>query len=263
MAFSVPLGSRTILHRALTQAQQWGLVIRNVAENVKPPRSAPSTRQVWEPHEARTFLASIKGHPLEALFLLALTTGMRRGELLGLRWQDVDEARSQVHIRQNIVTAAGKLTTTTPKSRRSVRAVPIPPDTLAALQAHREAQQATREKAGDNWADLDLIFTNHHGTSVGMNLTRVWYELRDAAGVKRIRFHDLRHTYASVAASRKQVSAQVISERLGHFSVAFTLQTYVHLFDEERRRAVHTTENLFADEAETETPVEAIGVKQG
>ncbi|MBZ9713802.1 tyrosine-type recombinase/integrase [Deinococcus multiflagellatus] len=247
--------ARAVLRRALQQALRWGLVGRNVAQNVAPPRKTQTEMQAWTPEQASKFLATAQADDLYALFYLALMTGLRRGELLGLRWQDVDEAEGKLHIRQNLVIVNHRPQFIDPKTSRSRRSVHVAGETMAVLRDQRARVAAMKEKAGARWQEFDLVFPSSVGTPLGTyTLNRTWRGLTEQAKLPRIRFHDLRHTYASLALAQK-ISPKVVSERLGHANVAFTLQTYAHVYEEEHRAAALDSAQLLAPKTKPTVPV--------
>lgn len=229
--------ARAVLRRALQQALKWGLVGRNVAQNVEPPRKASKEMQAWTPEQAAKFLDVARSDHLYAVFYLAIMTGMRRGELLGLRWQDVDEKNLKLHIRQNLVVVNHRPQFIEPKTSKSRRSIHVASETMQILQQHRTQVAAQKAKARERWQEHDLVFPSSVGTPLGTyHLNRTWWNLQAEAGLPRIRFHDLRHTYASLALASK-ISPKVVSDRLGHANVAFTLQTYAHVYEDEHRAA--------------------------
>jgi len=240
---TVRLVHRT-LHAALEDAVRWGLIPWNPAKRVKPPQASRYTGQVWTPEEAWQFLAAAQASRWYALFLLALMTGMRRGELLGLKWPDVDWQNARIWVRRNYTVAGGQKVLGTPKTHRSSRPVYVAPDVLEALRFHHQRQEQERLEAGDAWADEDWVFTTSVGTPIEPgNLHREFVRIIQAAGVKRIRFHDLRDTHVSLLALAG-LDPKIISERIGHANVAFTQQTYQHLFDSQRRKAALAVSEL-------------------
>lgn len=244
--------ARAVLRRSLQQALRWGLVGRNVAQNVEPPRKQAKEMLAWTPEQAATFLDHMKDHDLYALFYLALMTGMRRGELLGLRWQDVDAQEGKLHIRQNLVIVDHRPQFIDPKTTKSRRSVHVARETIEVLQRHRSKVVGMREKAKARWQEHDLVFPSSVGTPLGTyTLNNTWWQAQEAAKLPRIRFHDLRHTYASLALAQK-ISPKVVSERLGHANVAFTLQTYAHVYEEEHRAAALSAGDLLRPRAAAE-----------
>lgn len=216
-----------VVKMALSQAVIWGLVGRNVAERVKPPKSTKQEMKVWTPEQASKFLAALKGHELYPLYYVALATGMRRGELMGLRWADVDFAREQLTVSRGVVSLSGKPHVSEPKTAAGKRVVTLSPDVLDLLRQYRVTQSGSGE----------LVFGSRTGTFLQpATITRVLLRFTAKAGVPRIRFHDLRHTSASLLI-RSNVPIKVVSDRLGHADSGFTMRTYVHVFDDQRRAA--------------------------
>ena len=217
------------LHRALKDAVAWGYLLRNpasVAVKPKQPAAGSVHMRVWSAAELRQFLLQVYDDRLFALWRLAATTGMRRGELLGLRWQDVDVNARRVAVRQTLTTVNHHVVFGEPKSARSKRSVALDGDTVAALRRWRIRQSEERLEWGAAWSDTGLVFTRENGVLVHPDTMSFWFERHvRAAGVPPIRFHDLRHTHASLAL-QAGVPAKVVSERLGHATVAFTLDVY-------------------------------------
>ena len=243
-----------VLKMALRQAVMWGLVPRNVGDAVRPPRVERKEMEVWTPGEVASFLEVAQAHRLHALFHLAVMTGMRRGEVLGLKWSDIDWERKRLTVRHNLVevrkeygqtAVKGFLDVGDPKTYASRRPVALSPGTLAVLEAQRERQGRERAALGEAYQDDGLVFASEVGTPTHpRNLERAYYVLRERAQVSKIRFHDLRHTAASLMA-RKGVSIKAISEQLGHEDVAFTMRVYTHLYDEQREVAALDMSDLF------------------
>jgi len=232
-----PLSTKTIsyvhstLHKVLADAVDAGLLGRNVAANAKPPR--PSRRatgglNAWEPDELARFLEVVKGTRLEAIWRLAAMTGMRRGEILGLRWRDVDVDRSRLSVRQALVAVGYEVIHSTPKSH-CARVIDLDAETVRQLRAHREQQDAERVEWGVDYQDQDLVVAKENGEPTHPHtFSRSFERLIVKAGLRPIRLHDLRHTHATLAL-KAGVPVKVISERLGHESPAFTLKQYAHV----------------------------------
>ncbi len=229
---------------ALKQAVLWQLVPRNVAEAVRPPRAVRREMSVWTGAEAKAFLEFTRPHRLHALFVLALTTGLRRGELLGLRWADVDFEAGRLSVRRIVVHTQGALELGEPKTATSRRTIPVAPGVIAALREHRERQALERTVVGAAYQDQGVVFASEVGTLTHpRNIERVYYNHLKRSGARRIRFHDLRHTAASLMIL-KGVPPKVVSRMLGHASVAFTLQVYVHVFEEQEEEATLDLDDL-------------------
>jgi integrase len=222
----------TVLHKALSQAVRWNLILRNVTEAVKPPRPAPEEMRPLSSEETRRLLSAARGDRLEALYVLAVTTGMRRGELLGLKWLDVDLENATVSVRRTLTrTDNGKrIALGDPKTKRSRRTIRLAPQAVEALRVHLERQLQEIEALGDRYGDQGLVFATEAGTLINpSNLRqRSLAPLLKHAGLPHIRFHDLRHTCATLLLS-KNVHPKFVQELLGHATIAITLDTYSHV----------------------------------
>jgi integrase len=219
------------LHKVLADAVDAGLLGKNVAAGAKPPRPARRTVggvNAWEPDELARFLAYVKGSRLEAIWRLAAMTGMRRGEILGLRWRDVDLDRARLSVRQALVAVGYEVVHSTPKSH-SARVIDLDAETVEQLRAHRVRQDAERTEWGADYEDHDLAVAKENGEPIHPHTFSQSFErLIAKAELRKIRLHDLRHTHATLAL-KAGVPVKVISERLGHESPAFTLKQYVHV----------------------------------
>jgi integrase len=217
------------LHKALSQAVADGLIPRNAAD-VKAPRPAPEEMRPLSEDEARTFLESAReaGDRFEALYVLAITTGLRRGELLGLRWDDADLDRGTLRVGRALVREGGRHVVGETKTKRG-RRVNLTPRTVAALKAHRKGQLEQRVKVGSLYEDHGLIFSSEKGTPLSPEnlVKRSFKPLLKRAGLPEVRFHDLRHTCATLLLSRS-VHPKMVQELLGHATIAMTLDTYSH-----------------------------------
>jgi integrase len=208
-----------VLHRALKQALRWGNVTRNVAEAVDPPKVPKKEVTPLSPEQARVFLeaASVAGDRLEALYVLAIHTGMRQGELLNLRWEDVDLEAGVLRVRGT-------------KTARSRRTVKLSETALQALRSHLTRQLEEIDRAGSLWRENGLVFATEIGTLINRHnlIQRSFRPLLEKAGLPRVRFHDLRHTCATILLARG-VHAKFVQELLGHATIAITLDTYSHV----------------------------------
>ena len=184
-----------VLHKALHDAMRWQLIARNVCDAVDAPRVPRKEMHALTLEEARTFLACIKGDPLEALYILALTTGMRRGELLALKWEDIDMAHSTLQVRRTIARIPNQgFQVSEPKTAKSRRSIQVAAVALDALKQHRIRQQEQRLAAGASWADEHWVFCNAEGKPLDPSsmLRYSFYKLLAKAELPKIRFHDVR-----------------------------------------------------------------------
>jgi integrase len=241
-----------VLRRALGEATRLGLVPRNVATLVKVPKPARHEMQVLSPDEARVLLAAVEGDRLEALYVLALTTGMRLGELLALRWSDIDlhaelhGTTSALHVRATLrFKNADTYFFEPPKTPKSRRRIGLGTTSVEALRQHRARQLEERLAAGAAWRDEDLVFcTPIGGALCGNHLSeRDFRVLLARANLPRIRFHDLRHTCATLLL-RRGVHPKVVSELLGHSTVTMTLDRYSHVLPDMQQAAMEAMDGL-------------------
>jgi len=219
-----------ILHRAFKDAVHPARLLRsNPAADVAVPRStAPRTMKVWTADELRAFLASVTDERLRTLWVLAATTGMRRGELCGLQWDDISFAANQLAVRRSRVPVNGKIIESTPKSDRT-RVVALDPGTVAILRAHRRRQLEERLAAGTAWHDTGYVFCNELGEPVRPDaVTRAFTQQIRTAGLSPIELHGLRHTHATLGLAAG-VPVKIMSERLGHAKTAITEDLYMHV----------------------------------
>jgi integrase len=220
----------SVLHSALDDAVKWGLVARNVCDAVKAPARNRTEMQTWNPAQARAILAAAAGDDLEALWRLAITTGMRRGELLGLKWADVDFDANALSVRRSLSRGgSSRLIEREPKTEAGRRRIALSPETTESLRRHRVRQLEYRLSVGIAYEDRDLVFTNPLGAYLHPNtLMRSFARLTKAANVPTIRFHDLRHTSATLLLA-EGVHPKIVQERLGHSDIAMTLNRYSHV----------------------------------
>ena len=233
----------TTLRKALQQALSDGILPRNVCEAVKAPRRVRKEMRPLTPEQARTFLEAAKGDRLQALYVLAITTGLREGELLGLRWADVNLEGGKLRVLRQLTRTKRGLSFTAPKRGRT-RVVRLTDMAVANLKTHKTAQNEERLKAGSPWQDHDLVFTSTIGTPVDVgNLTyRSFRPLLKRAGLPRIRIHDLRHTAATVMLGRG-VHPKIVQEMLGHSTITQTMDTYSHVLPDMQDQAVSAIES--------------------
>ncbi|MCZ0974125.1 tyrosine-type recombinase/integrase [Streptomyces albulus] len=228
-----------LLRAALQHAVREDELPRNVARNVE---LGMGTRREIEPlttEEGRRLLAAARDNRLWAAYELAVRIGLRRGELLGLRWSDVDLYEGVVTVRQALQRVGGELLIVAPKTQRSARRVALPPECVTALRAQRAQQIADRKAAGDTWKGTEhgLVFTTKNGTPIEpRNLNRSFETLCARSGIRKVRFHDLRHTCASLLHERG-ADARMIMEVLGHSSIRVTMDVYTFVRLDSQRSA--------------------------
>jgi len=222
------------------------LMGRNVCDLVDAPRVPKQELQVLDVEQAQQFLEAAKSDPLEALYIAALTTGMREGELLALKWKDIDFQQGTIQVKRTIARVRGQgfkvLEPKTPKSRRSIHLAPM---TLEALKHHRIRQRQQRLIAGAAWEEHDWVFCNSLGKPMerGNMVKRSFRRVLTRAGLPQIRFHDLRHSCATLLLSMG-VHPKIVQERLGHSQIAVTLDTYSHVLPSLQEEASHRLDTL-------------------
>jgi integrase len=221
----------TIIHKALADAVDAEVLQRNPAQRAKPPRPnrcATTGVHAWNPDELAAFLAATANERLSAIWRLTAMTGMRRGEILGLRWTDLDLDAGRLSVRHAVVAVGYAVIESTPKSHNA-RVIDLDAETVAQLRAHRKRQDAERREWGADYQDHDLVVAKENGEPVHPHTFSQSFErLLGKHGLRRIRLHDIRHTHATIAL-KAGVPVKVISERLGHESPAFTLKQYAHV----------------------------------
>ena len=219
-----------VLHKALAQAVRLNIIPHNPADNVKAPTPTPKEMHPLSASDARKLLEAASGNKLEALYVLAIHTGMRRGELLGLKWEDVDLENATVRVRRTLTRKGTGYGLGEPKTKKSRRTVRLTQKAVEALGSHRVRQAQEKLRIGSLYQDQDLVFAGQNGGFINpSNLRqRSFKSLLKRAGLPQITFHDLRHTYASLL-FQKNVHPKIVSDTLGHASVAITLDTYSHM----------------------------------
>jgi len=238
-----------LLHLALDEALRLGLVQRNVTNLVNPPRRVREEMKALTPEQARRFLEPAAETSLEAFSVLAVMMGMRIGELLALKWRDVDLDRHTAQVRATVQRLGPSLVFSEPKSARSRRKVALPQMAVEALRRHRACQVEERLALGPAWDDLDLVFPNGVGRPMEHSNLRIrsFQPLLKKVGLPRIRLHDLRHTAATLLLLQG-VHVKVVSEMLGHASIAITLDLYSHVLPDMQREATAAMDRLFSEE---------------
>ena len=237
----------TVSHRALGQAKLWGVVRDNPTELAKPPKMPDRETSMLQPNEAATLLERLRGKPLYLLVSLAVGTGMRRNEMLGLRWQDVDLDRARVTIAQALEeTRAHGIRVKGPKTKHGRRTISLPAHLVAELRQHWREQQEQRLTMGLGRAPADSpVLATPEGTYQSPNaLSKAWPRIMAAIGMPAVTLHSLRHTHASMLIANG-MDILTISRRLGHSSPTITLGVYGHLIHGTDDRAAQIMEAVF------------------
>ncbi|EHN76248.1 integrase [Streptomyces sp. NRRL WC-3753] len=244
----------SVLKSALEHAVREEEIPRNVARNVRTGTPRPRRFEPLTADEARRLLTASQGHRLHALFELALHTGLRKGELLGLHWEDLDLDTATAAIRRTLQrTSTDGLTTLPTKTRASERRIALPTRCVQSLKLHRERQQREREAAGAAWQHSGHVFTTPQGRTIDpTNLTRAFTTLLRKASLRRIRFHDLRHSTATLLLEQG-VELVVIKELLGHAHIGVTATVYAHVRLRLQRDAIDTLGTVLVNREANET----------
>jgi integrase len=246
----------TTLHRALADAVRKNLIPRNVAAAADPPKLRQAGSRVmktWTPEELRRFLLGVTDDPLGPAFWLAATTGMRRGEVLGLRWTDIDFPAGRLSVSQTVLNVAYEVVVSTPKTSRGRRSIALDPPTLSILSRHRQHQLAQAGKDSRPPEASGLVFRRSDGGPIHPDLfTQSFERAAKRLGLPRIRLHDLRHTHATLGLAAG-IPAKVMSDRLGHATVAFTQDVYMHAIPRMEEEAAQQIANLVLGQGTDDT----------
>lgn len=238
--------THTVLHRALKQAVIWGLIARNPTDGATRPRIERREMKILTELQVRQFLAATRSDEMHTLWTLLVTTGIRLGEALGLKWEDVDLEAGRIVIRRALQQQTGRgLVFVEPKSHRSRRTVVLAPGTAAELSEHRRDQLEYLLMLGPHWQGQDLVFCNDVGRPLQSGqVSWRFHKALDDAGLPRLRLHDLRHTAASLLLA-KGVHPKIVQEMLGHATITLTLDTYSHLTPGLQAEAAARMQELF------------------
>jgi integrase len=230
--------SHAVLHRALAYSVKWNLLARNVVDAVAPPKEETPEMSVWNADQVKCFLRTIQGHRWETLFYLAVTTGMRQGELLGLLWSDLDWDTGQLRIQRQAY--RGKLVELKTSSSRRLIAL----GDVALQKLHERQEHQAHEHEWGSWTEMGLIFTTRTGRPIGVaSLYKIFKHFIHRAGLPEIRFHDLRHTAATLMLQRG-VHPKIVQERLGHSNISMTLNIYSHALPSLQEDAANDIDNF-------------------
>jgi len=245
-----PLSPRSVthihrmIHDALEHAVRIELIPKNPSKSVKPPRCSRPELEVWDEYQLVDFLDAAKDDAFYGVFLILATSGMRVGECLGLKWQDINLSSGRVSINRTYSKAFKGHEFREPKTRSSIRNIPLPTQTIHFLTQHKEQQRILKKEMGESFNSLGLVNCSRNGTPIDpRNLARHWARIIKRTNLQRIRMHDLRHTHATLLL-KGNVHVKVVSERLGHSSVDITMDTYSHLLPGMQETAVTTFERM-------------------
>ena len=243
-----------MLHKALKSAMRWGILAQNVCDRVDVPREVPyEIHPTLTVEQAQRFLGAIHGHPNEALFILAITTGMRRGEIAGLKWHDIDMEHATLHVQRALTrmptTMGGGYQEAEPKTEKSRRTIALPDFAHDALKKHRERQDEIKRNAGEFWQEHDYVFCTPLGTHIhpGHDILEEFKKLLQRASLPDIRFHDLRHSAATMLLGMG-VHPKIVQERLGHHDIGTTMNIYSHVLPSMQEGAIKQLNSLLGSQ---------------
>ncbi len=245
------IGTRTVrlthsvLHRALEKAVKYGLIVRNPSQGAALPRKQQPEMQVLDTSQATQLIIAASGSHYEALYHLAIKTGMRQGELFGLKWSDLKWNSGTLYVQRQVQRVKGQgWGFTEPKTKAGRRPIELGEGTLQVLRLHKKRQELQKAVIGDRWQEHDLIFTSSVGTPCDASNLRVdFLKLLEKAGLQNIRFHDLRHTAASIMLNNG-IPLIVVSKILGHSRPSITLDVYGHLYHEMQTEAAKKMDEI-------------------
>ena len=241
------LNLHLVLTQALGQAVRWQLLVANPAAGAQPPRPRRAEPVSVDAELLKRLLQAASGTPLEVPAAIAAATGMRRGEILALRWANIAADRTSAHVRASLQPTREGLVFERPKTARSRRAVALPAFVRLVLERHRDRQAEEKRRIGAGWQESDLVVTRPDGSPVNPDsLSSAWRRLVRKHGLPAVRFHDLRHAHATLMLLQG-VHPKIVSERLGHASVGITLDTYSHVLPSMQAQAVEAFDRLFPE----------------
>lgn len=237
-----------VLHSAMKNAVKWNLVSRNVVGLVTRPTRNTYEAQVLTIEQARTLLETAKNHKMWALLVVALATGMRHGELLALRWDDVDFQGGKLFVHRAVSKLNGRgYVEHEPKTKKGRRTIVLPSSVVDVLREHRDYVEQLRRDAGDNWLGLGLVFPNTRGNFI--ERAKLWHMLNkvvEQAGLPHMRFHDLRHSAATIMLAMG-IHPKVVQEILGHSSISVTMDLYSHVLPSVQQEAAGKVDGVLRD----------------
>jgi integrase len=244
----------TLMHSALDNAVRWNLISRNVVSLVSLPHIEPHEAVVLSPDEAKKLVEVVRGNRMHAIILLAVTTGLRRGEILSLHWNDInlDDGIVYAHRTMNRFPGYGFVENDS-KTKASRRKITLPQVVIDALVEQKQRQEMARQKAGSKWIEQNLVFPNMNGNYIQPNYVRIrFHQLLEKVGFPDMRFHDLRHSAATILLILG-VHPKVVQELLGHSSIAITMNVYSHLLPSMQKDAMNIMHEAFMEGEEENT----------
>ena len=249
LSTSSVLNLHLVLTQALQQAVRWQILTTNPAHGAQPPRPRRPEPIVATGHILQRILQHLRGHPLELPATIALTTGMRRGEVCGLRWSDLSDNYTSAHIRQSLHATRDGFHFQQPKTHRSRRPIALPTSLQALLIDHRGKQDSRQATLRTRWQHIDLIVDRGDGGPIHPDtLSSTWRRFIRDHKLPHVRFHDLRHSHATLMLL-EGVHPKIVSERLGHASVSFTLEVYTHLLPDMQTEAADAMDRVLRNAA--------------
>lgn len=238
------------LRVAMSHAVKLRLIGRNPCSGTTPPKPEQTEMSFYDDRQVRSLLKTARAieDKLYPLYYLAIHTGMRQAELIGLKWEDIDWSLSTIQVRRQVRHFKGaSYAFLEPKSKSGTRTIMLGKQALEVLAHHKKEQEALINAAGENWTDLDLVFPSGAGTPLtASNVRRAFRKLLAASGLPNIRFHDLRHTAASLMLNHG-IPVLIVSKRLGHSKPSITLDVYGHLIPSRQEEAAQLMDNLMFD----------------
>lgn len=228
-----------VLHKALDTAVRWNMLARNVCDVVSPPRIVKHEIQPLSMEQAQHLLEVARGDRLEMPLLLALVTGLRRGELLGLKWADIDFTQGALQVKRSLdYVAHHGYVESEPKTKSGRRRIVLPKFVVEALKQHRIQQLEQRLKVGEAWQESDYVFTGLTGGPFNPRYLLILFDqLLENAGLPHMRFHDLRHSAATLLLSMG-VNPKIVQEILGHSNISMTMDVYSHVLPSMQKEAM-------------------------
>jgi integrase len=234
-----------VIHRALNHALQLGLVVRNVSDSVTRPKVPRKEMQTLEDYEVRRLIEAAESPQMEVMFWVAVTTGLRQGEILGLKWSDLNGETRRIHIQRQVQRRAGEgLVFCEPKSASGRRVIVLGQSIIEKLRSYKNTQEKDRMRMGNKWQENDLIFPSPIGTPLDpSNVVKAYKRSLEKAGLPKLRFHDLRHTAATLML-QEDINPKIVQERLGHSDISLTLNTYSHVLPHMQEEAAEKMDEL-------------------